>query len=168
MVFCFALFFLYRHNYAKLKPNKGFLKACLFILLPSSSLLHFLFLLYNNFFPVNSIKWAEIVLLNTRTSSSHQTSTEGANNLARNKTYAMNTQWHCELLSYAYVPILHFEVGSNSQPLSGAVPALSSHLMHCAAHPSLLHRHLSSQHCWGARGGLGLAQPDMKHSCKHK
>lgn len=96
-----------------------------------------------------------------------ETSTEGANDLVRNKKqYAMNTQWHCELLSYAYVPILQFEVGSDSQPLSGAAWALSSHPVHHGAHCSLLHSHLSSQHCCRARRVLGLAQPHVKHSCK--
>lgn len=42
------------------------------MLLPSSSFLHLLFLFYSIFFSVNSIKWTEIVLLNTRTFSGHQ------------------------------------------------------------------------------------------------
>lgn len=75
---------------------------------PSTSFVSFI----SRFFSVNSIKWTEIVLLNYQNlQQPPETSTEGANNLIRNKKqHAMNTQRHCELLSCAYVSILHLRL----------------------------------------------------------
>lgn len=96
-----------------------------------------------------------------------QTSTESVKGLVRNKKqHTMKVQWGCEVLSHAYVPILHLQTGSRPRPLSGPPELCAPVPCPTQTRPPLLQGRRSSRHCWGARRAPGLVQPDASRSCK--